>query len=149
VKKIVNNGKALVIDQHTTYSLQLIRVLSRKGYAVDIFAESHSPALHSRFCRKGYPASSFRDSGAFSTAVQAVVENGAYDVIYLCSEEVLPAIMQIAPSSDRWRALPLGDASDLSVLLSKHAVLKRVAEGGGRFQERSSRRMPRKSLERS
>jgi len=131
VKKTDNIGKALIIDQHTTYSLPLIRALARRGYVVEIFAEPHSPAVHSNFCQKSILSPDFReDKAAVSSAIGKVVQNGTYDVIYLCSEQVLPIILQIAPTADCWRALPLTEPSDLSVLISKHAVLKRVAEAG-------------------
>lgn len=130
MKKLGSYGKALIIDQHTTYSIQLLRPLARLGYAVEIFAEPSSASLHSRFCHKCYPAPSFHDADAFSAAIHTVVQDGNYDVIFLCSEEVLPFIRQMAHGSDRWRALPLSESADLQIILSKHAVLKRVTDDG-------------------
>ena len=121
-------GRALIIDQHATYSVQLLRSIARMGYEVEIFAEPSSPSLHSRFCRKGLLSPSFHDGESFSAAIQSVVQNGNYDVIFLCSEEVLPVILKVAHTSERWRALPLSEPADLKIMLSKHAVLKRVAD---------------------
>jgi predicted ATP-grasp superfamily ATP-dependent carboligase len=126
----ITKHQALIIDQHTTYSPPLIRQLACAGYLVDIFTEQGAPSLNSRFCRKRHLAPSFTDGSSFINSIEKVVANECYDVIYLCSEEVLPFISQVTQKSDRWKALPLSDPADLNVMLSKSAVLKRVAEAG-------------------
>lgn len=123
-------GNALIIDQRTTYSIEVCRSLARLGYAVDVFAETLSPVLRSRFCRRRLIAPSFHDATAIAHSMEAAVQQQRYDVIYLCSEEVLPHIAPLVSRSDRWKALPLSEPDDIQVIVSKHAVLERVSKAG-------------------
>lgn len=123
-------GNALIIDQHTTYAFEVCRSLARLGYAVDVFAEALSPVARSRFCRRRLISPSFRDTTAVAQAMEAAVHAQRYDVIYLCSEEVLPLIPPLVSRSDRWKALPLSEPDDIQVIVSKHAVLERVSSAG-------------------
>lgn len=94
-----NQYTALIIDQHTTYAVEVCRSLARLGYAVDIFAERLSPGFRSRFCRRCLQSPSFHDAGEVTCALRDVVEQARYDVIYLCSEDLLPQLAPILRTS--------------------------------------------------
>lgn len=121
--------RALILDKTAgALSVQLCRALARRGYEVDIFGTAGSPAFRSRCCTRALEAPPWHPKGVAS-ALQRIVDENTYDVIYLCSEEVLAIVKDIA-TTPNWKALPLSDASTITTLLSKHATLRRVAEAG-------------------
>ena len=123
-------GRALIIDQHTRYPVELCRALARQGYLVDIFAEPTSPILRSRFCHRRFLSPPWHAGELFLRKLQDIVEEGAYDAIYLCSEEILATILPLVGSSDRWKALPLTEPASLKIALSKNAALQLAADAG-------------------
>ena len=121
--------RALILDKRSSVlGLQVCRALARRGYQVELFGQNGSPAFRSRFCDEHWtPAAWLPD--AIAATLQRLVETYTFDIIYLCSEELLPIVVDLT-AAGRWRALPLSKSESLRTLLSKHETL-RVAEDAG------------------
>lgn len=122
--------QALIIDQRHTHAVEVCRALARQGYAVDAFAEAGAPVLRSRRCRRRIASPPWDSGQPFLDRLQETVDAMAYDVIYICNEEILEVIAPIAGTSDRWRGLVLPEADRLRLTFSKNAVLDLIREAG-------------------
>ena len=120
----------MIIDQHTTYPIDVCRALAQQGYLVDAFAEPQAPVLRSRYCYRRFPSRPWYEIDPFLRELQAVVDAERYDAIYLCSEEILQILPRILHRSERWSALPLTRPEALPLTLSKNRALKRMIEAG-------------------
>jgi predicted ATP-grasp superfamily ATP-dependent carboligase len=123
-------GRALIIDQHTTYPIDVCRALALQGYLVDAFAELAAPVLRSRYCYRRFRSRPWYDIGPFLAELRSLVEGGRYDVIYICSEEILSLLPRVVQNSDAWRGLVLPRPDALARVFSKNTVLRRMIEAG-------------------
>lgn len=118
--------RALILDKRSSIlAMQVCRALARRGYRVDIFGQKGSPAFSSRFCDRQWTPVAWQPE-AIAATLRRLVETYKFDVIYLCSEELLAIVLALT-ASGRWNALPLSNADSLITLLSKNATL-RVAQ---------------------
>ena len=123
-------NKVLILDRRAAVmSMQVCRALARRGYVVDIFAESGSPAFHSRFCSSRLIAPAWDAKERVVETIQNIVEHGAYDTIYLCNEDILETIIPLLGTAS-WRALPISAPPFLRLMMSKNQVLD-LAERSG------------------
>lgn len=123
-------NKALILDRRAAVlAMQVCRSLARRGNVVDIFGEPGSPAFHSRFCSGRLISPRWDAKERVVEAMQNVVEHGAYDAIYLCSEEILEIIIPLLGSAS-WRALPSSPPSFLRLMMSKNLVLDLAQRSG-------------------
>ncbi len=123
-------NKVLILDRRAAIlAMQVCRSLARRGYVVDIFGESGSPAFHSRFCSGRLIAPPWDAKDRMVEALKQIVEHGSYDAIYLCSEDVLEIIIPLLGSAS-WRALPTPAPSFLRLMMSKNQVLDLARRSG-------------------
>ncbi len=85
------------MDRGAVVGSELCRILARQGCIVDIFAETGSPAFRSRFCSRRLVSPAMIDKQVFADRLRSVLQDGNYDVIYLCNEEILEVVL-----SDSW-----------------------------------------------
>ncbi len=106
---------------------ELCRILTRLGYAVDIFAVAKSPAFYSRCCAQRLisPETSSVD---FPAALRRALTQG-YDAVFVCNEELLEAILMLGLQK-RCPGLVLPSAPSLDLALSKSAMLQVAEEAG-------------------
>lgn len=123
-------GRVLIIDQRNTHPVLLCRHLTSKGFVVDAIAEAEAPVFRSRHCRGRFTAPPWYAGAAYLARLTSVVEDGAYDAIYLCSEAVLELLVDRLGRSARWRALPVPAEWSLRAALSKNAALDLVKAAG-------------------
>jgi glutathione synthase/RimK-type ligase-like ATP-grasp enzyme len=124
------SGRALIVDQHTTYPIDVCRALARQGYLVDAAAEATAPVLRSRYCYRRYVMRPWYEIEPFLAELDAIVNGEAYDAIYMCSEEILQILPRILHRSPGWKALPLTRPHALPRLFSKNAALACMREAG-------------------
>jgi biotin carboxylase len=123
-------NKVLILDrQAAVMAMQVCRALARRGYVVDIFGESGSPAFHSRFCSSRLMAPRWDAKERVVETVQNIVEHGAYDAIYACNEDILEIIIPLLGSAP-WQALPTSAPSFLRLMMSKNLVLELAQRSG-------------------
>jgi predicted ATP-grasp superfamily ATP-dependent carboligase len=128
VRPIGTAGRALLLDDHSYTAVQVCRQLAKGGYVVEAFAERSAPVFTSQYChRKHY---SDPDDPGWTCLLESLVEEGSYDVIYLCSEHLLDKITQRIQRSAPWKGLLLSEPSLLRTLLSKNSVMRLAAEAG-------------------
>src|SRR5918993_545047 len=120
---MVSGSRALIIDQHTTYPIDVCRTLAKLGYRVDVFAEAPAPVLRSRYCSRRFVSRPWYDIEPFLADLRAVVEGERYDVIYICSEEVLQILPRILDDSPAWRGLVRPAPAVLARVCSKNRAL--------------------------
>ena len=92
-----------------------------------VFAEAFSPVFRSRHCHRGFSSPPWTEGPAFLANLDRVVDAGAYDAIYVASEPILHLLAR-RPRTGPWLALPLPPPATLDVFLSKHRIVRRVAE---------------------
>jgi len=123
-------SKALILDRRAAVlAIQVCRSLAKRGHIVDIFGEPGSPAFHSRFCNGRLLSPRWDGKDRVVEALQNIVEHGAYDAIYLCSEDILEIIIPLLGYSS-WRALPISAPSFLGLMMSKNRVLDLAQRSG-------------------
>jgi hypothetical protein len=122
-------AKVLLVDQRTSYALELCRLLGRRGDEVHAVAVHGAPVLRSRFCARPIAAPPWYEQVAFRDQLVRLVEAGSYDVIYVCSE---PALETLQPVLGRraWSRFPRPAPEALRNLFSKNEVIHLVAEAG-------------------
>ena len=114
---------ALILDKRSSVlSMQVCRALAHRGYQVDIFGMKGSPAFRSRFCHRVWTPDEWLPD-AIAATLQRLINTCAFDVVYLCSEELLPIVLDLTAGGS-WRGLPLSKAESLRTLLSKHQTLR-------------------------
>jgi thymidylate kinase len=120
--------RALVLDRRAgTITMQLGRMLANCDYTVDIFAER----ARSKFARV-LPVPVWSPT-EIALSLGRYLEETEYDVIYLCSEEVLVILVEKLGdelTSGQLRKLPLPPLEVLKTLLSKHATVKLMEQAG-------------------
>ena len=122
--------KVLILDRRAAVmAMQVCRALARRGYVVDIFGESGSPAFRSRFCSGRLIAPGWDAKDRVVETIRNIVEHGAYDAIYLCNEDILETIIPLLGSAS-WRALPISAPSFLQLMMSKNQVLDLAQRSG-------------------
>jgi predicted ATP-grasp superfamily ATP-dependent carboligase len=123
-------GRALIIDQHTTYPIDVCRALAKQGYLVDAFAEPPAPVLRSRYCYRRFPSRSWYQIDPFLQELRSIVEGDRYDVIFLCSEEIMQILPRIVDESPAWRGFLRPDREAMTRVMSKNEALRRMQEAG-------------------
>ena len=123
-------GRALIIDQHTTYPIDVCRALAKQGYLVDAFAEPPAPVLRSRYCYRRFPSRSWYEIDPYLQQLRSIVEGDRYDVIYICSEEIMQILPRILDESAAWRGLLRPDPEAMTRVMSKNRSLQRMQEAG-------------------
>src|SRR2546425_4438785 len=119
--------RALILDKRSSVlAMQVCRALARRGYRVEIFGQESSPAFRSRFCDQEWTPAAWRPD-VIAATLQRLVQTYKFDVIYLCSEELLAIVLDLMVSG-RWNALPLSKTDSVRMLLSKNVAL-RVVKG--------------------
>src|ERR1700674_5716837 len=99
------------------------------GYSVDVFGETGSPAFLSHFCDRRVVCPPFSKPGAVREAIKDLSERREYDAIFLCSEEILDAIIPLLDDGPL-PGLPLSRPATLEVLLNKYSTLRFAQEAG-------------------
>ena len=120
-------GRALIIAQCAIFPVSVCRSLARRGVEVHVFAEELSSVFRSRHCHRGFSSPLWTEGPAFLANLDRVVDAGAYDAIYVASEPILHFLAR-RPRTGPWLALPLPPPATLDVFLSKHRIVRRVAE---------------------
>jgi len=93
--------RALIVDTRAVLGIEVCRTLHKLGWLVDVFAAPGSPAFRSWACHRRLVCP--RLGSAFLTDLRSIVENGGYEAIYLCSEEILELLIASGNPS-RWQA---------------------------------------------
>jgi D-aspartate ligase len=128
-QEVEGPARALIIDRRAVLATEVCRALNAMGWAVDMFAERSSPALRSRCCHSRLVSPPWSEREAFLKALESTVDSGAYDAIFLGSEEILEAIASLRKSPG-WKALLLPPPEQVRVILSKNAAIE-LARGAG------------------
>ena len=116
--------KALILDKRAgTLSLQICRALARKGYRVDILGLPFSIAFTSKHCARALKLPNWRPE-QIEHSLRRVFGAAKYDIVYICSEELLPALPSVA---DSIHGFPLPEFAAIATLLSKHRTSFEVA----------------------
>jgi peptidoglycan pentaglycine glycine transferase (the first glycine) len=123
------SGRVLVLDQATSYPLDVCRKLAQQGYAVDVFGRPRAPAFRSRACAGRYLAPPWYEQERFVDELTALIEEVAYDAIFLSSEEILYPLLPII-NHHRLRGLLLPPEPYLRITLSKNSVIRFAEEHG-------------------
>src|ERR1700687_99880 len=122
--------RALLLDRRPTIvAMKVCYALSSLGYSVDVFGETGSPAFLSRFCHRSVICPPFGKPEAVRAAIKDLSERGKYDAIFLCSEEILDAILPLLYDGVL-PGLPLSGTNALEVLLNKYSTLRFAEEAG-------------------
>lgn len=122
--------RALLIDQHHTFPVEVCRSLARQGVEVHVFARPASPAFASRYCARRIVSPPWELTDRFLDAVRQAVTRHAYDAILICDEELLEVMAPIIDGSEAWQGLLLPAPADLRRTFSKNAVLEAVRAAG-------------------
>jgi D-aspartate ligase len=128
-KLLQGRARALIIDRRAVLATEVCRALDAMRWMVDIFAERSSPAFRSRCCQNRLVSPPWSEREAFLKALEATVDGGAYDAIFLGSEEILEAIASLRKSPG-WKALLLPPAEQVRVTLSKNAAIELARRAG-------------------
>ena len=123
-------SRVLLVDQRTSYPLQLCHALGRQGHEVHGVAEAGAPLLRSRYCAVKIPTAPWYDDRAYFDQLNRIAASGGYDVIYVCSEVLLEQLLRTVDAGGAWKALPFGGGPPVSLLFDKNAVIARVAAAG-------------------
>jgi hypothetical protein len=122
--------RALLLDRRpTVVAMKVCYALSSLGYSVDVFGETGSPAFLSRFCHRSVICPPFGKPEAVRAAIKDLSERGRYDAIFLCSEEILHAILPLLYDG-ALPGLPLSGTNTLEVLLNKYSTLRFAQQAG-------------------
>lgn len=121
--------RALVLDRKAgTIALQLCRALARLNYRAEVFGEAESPAFRSRYCSRALVAPPWRPDRV-AAALRRIIRQDRYDVIYICSEEILE-IAHLLLSATELAGLPLPERWAVEILLSKNQTVQHVKRAG-------------------
>ena len=122
--------RALLLDRRpTVVAMKVCHALSSLGYSVDVFGETGSPAFLSHFCDRRVVCPPFSKPEAVREAIKDLSERREYDAIFLCSEEILDAIIPLLDDGPL-PGLPLSRPATLKVLLGKYSTLRFAQEAG-------------------
>jgi predicted ATP-grasp superfamily ATP-dependent carboligase len=122
--------RALLLDRRpTVVAMKVCYALSSLGYSVDLFGETGSPAFLSRFCHRSVICPPFDKPEAVREVIKDLSERGEYDAIFLCSEEILDAILPLLYEG-ALPGLPLSATTALEVLLNKYSTLRFAQKAG-------------------
>jgi len=119
-----SKSRALIIDRHAVMGIEVCRKLAAQGCWVEVFGHEMSPAFRSRYCHVRLPAPPWQERARYLSVLRDTVENGNYNEIYLCSEEVLELILPVLDSHPAWRALLLPKAEFLKMTFSKSEMVE-------------------------
>lgn len=126
----MSQDRVLIIDQRTSYPLQVCRTLGRRGHEIHAVAEAGAGLLRSHYCARVFPTPAWYRDPAYFKRLDAVVQSGWYDVIYVCGEVVLEQLLPFIAAGGPWTAFPFGAAPSATMLFDKNAVLERVGAAG-------------------
>lgn len=120
----------LIVDQGTSYPIDVCRTLAGRGFLVDAFAPPGAPLFRSLSCHCRIASPPWYASDFFLKELQSTVNRQEYDLILVCSEEVLRLLPRVVDASPCWRGLLLPDPETLPLVLDKNAAVRRVADEG-------------------
>jgi hypothetical protein len=120
-------GRALIIDQSAVFPISVCRSLARRGAEVHVFAEAGSPMFRSGYCHRGITSGSWTTEAEYLARLDRVVVEGRYETNYVASEPILQLLVRHGRG---WPALPRPPPAAMAVILSKHSIVRRVADRG-------------------
>jgi predicted ATP-grasp superfamily ATP-dependent carboligase len=109
------------------FPVSVCRSLARRGAEVHVFAEAGSPMFRSRYCHRGIASGPWTTEAEYLARLDRVVDEGRYETIYVASE---PIVQLLVRHGRGWPALPLPPPAAMAVILSKHSIVRRVADRG-------------------
>jgi hypothetical protein len=113
---------ALLIDVENPHTVQVAADLARLGCAVDAVARRSAPIMRSRHCRRGFVSPS-PSAPEFGAVLRERLATGAYDAVYLCTDEVIASVTTMAMAADGAWPIPVSRPETVELLKSKNAVL--------------------------
>jgi carbamoylphosphate synthase large subunit len=122
--------RALILAARPTIvAMKLCRVLSNRGYRVDVFGEIGSPAFASNFCHRRLVSPPLSNKDEVRRSLKTIFVRGEHDVVFLCDEEILEIIFPLLDAGSL-PGLPLSSPGAIEILLSKSSTL-RFADNAG------------------
>jgi hypothetical protein len=124
--------RALILAARPTIvAMKLCRVLSNRGYRVDVFGEIGSPAFASNFCHRRLVSPPLSNKDEVRRSLKTIFVRGEHDVVFLCDEEILEIIFPLLDAGSL-PGLPLSSPGAIEILLSKSSTLRFADNAGSR-----------------